>query len=701
MTVSSQTSNETFDGNGVTTIWPLPFRFFNNADIFVYLVDPALLVTTPLVLGTDYTLTGAGLPEQFGTAPGTITTTVPVASGKRLYVERLMDAEQLTDIVNQGRFFPEVHEDVFDKLTMLIQQNNATLRGAIRVAVADPEPTRLPMAALRANLLMGFDSLGNPIPVAPAGGSSAALALLLANEVFVSQGAAMIGRGGQVVKSIAELKTLLAGSPSKHAFVTGYYAQGDGGGGHYWLDSADVTSVDNGGTIIVAADGGRWKLVKSSAVTSKTFGAKGDKVTNDTVRLQDYVNWCASFTLWKPMVIEGTCLVTASLIVNRLVDTTLSEWRVIAANEESGFLQNTTFDLFESSLAMPGVDPQCEAITFENIRFEGGAAAGGAHILTKKFLRIKFLNCYFYKIRLLSSVTYIQSFYFSNCNIRFWPGVWLVATHAFDTHFVQCQSEFGSGFLTNFAAGSYNLTFTDGLHEGSAGGLISGGGFRQLKVDGYYLEGNATVDIALDAGGTNWGVTISNSIFAATAGNVANVNFWNVVWGPTFGAEGGGNYHLNGRLHDNSGLAAGGLLRGAAGDAATIAPFKSPINADGVTSPFTITNTLGTGTQNYANATRRGDMVRIEFSYSFVGASGSNAVLDGLPAPIVNALVSGIVNYSDYVATPVRIIGGTGFAVTLSSTRFAPSSDIAGAGITYTALNGKTIVAEMEYRVAA
>lgn len=290
MTVSSQTNKETFTGNGVTTIWDLPFRFFHNDEIFVYLVDPVAFTTTPLVLGTDYTLTGAGLPEQFGTAPGKITTTVPVASLKQLYVERIMSIEQLTDIVNQGRFFPEVHEDVFDRLTMLIQQADSNSRGAIRVAIGDPEPARLPSAPLRANLLMGFDGLGNPIPVAPSGGSTAALALMLANESLVTQGAAMIGRANQVVKSIAELKTLLKNTPSKFAFVTGYYAQGDGGGGDYWLDSSDTTSADNSGSIIVAADGGRWKLV-SQIISPEQFGAKSDNITDDTAAIQKWVEY--------------------------------------------------------------------------------------------------------------------------------------------------------------------------------------------------------------------------------------------------------------------------------------------------------------------------------------------------------------------------------------------------------------------------
>lgn len=131
MTVSSQTSTETYDGNGVTTIWPLPFRFFSDTDIFVYLVDPATQAVTPMAIGADYTLTGAGLPEQFGVAPGTITTTAPVANGKQLLVDRVMEIEQLTDIVNQGRFFPELHENVFDRLTMLIQQFLAWLSRAL------------------------------------------------------------------------------------------------------------------------------------------------------------------------------------------------------------------------------------------------------------------------------------------------------------------------------------------------------------------------------------------------------------------------------------------------------------------------------------------------------------------------------------------------------------------------------------------
>lgn len=122
MTVSSQTSTATFVGNGVATAFPLPFRFFENGDIRAYFIDSVTGAATQMVIGSDYTLIGAGEPEVDGNALSLLTTTVPLASMRGLYVERFMPQTQSTDLVNQGEFFASTHEDVFDRLTMLIQQ---------------------------------------------------------------------------------------------------------------------------------------------------------------------------------------------------------------------------------------------------------------------------------------------------------------------------------------------------------------------------------------------------------------------------------------------------------------------------------------------------------------------------------------------------------------------------------------------------
>lgn len=326
MTVSSQDSDITFSA-GPATVLPLPFRFFNNSEVYVYRIEIATDTVTPMVEGADYTLAGAGEPEVNGNAESILTLTAPIATGFQVYVQRTLPEEQQTDIINQGKFLPEIHENVFDRLVMLIQQLSRGLAGTLRqtigglawdflglrginvgspinstdaatkgyvdttvtmessraIRVAAPETVPpLPPAASRANLLLGFDVSGNPQLVAPSSGSAAALAVALADTTDVTKGAGQIGRASQQVANIAALRLLSKTSPSKFAYVTGYYAARDWEGALYSLDASDTTSADNGGTVIVAADGGRWKAVVGDWVNVKLFGAKGDGATDDT-----------------------------------------------------------------------------------------------------------------------------------------------------------------------------------------------------------------------------------------------------------------------------------------------------------------------------------------------------------------------------------------------------------------------------------
>lgn len=96
-------------------------------------------------------------------------------------------------------------------------------------------------------------------------------------------------RNSRVATSIAALRALDK-TKFNFAFVTGYYASGDGGGGQYCYDAADTVSTDNGGTVIVAADGGRWKLVHTGLISVKQFGVRGDGVADDFALLQSAVD---------------------------------------------------------------------------------------------------------------------------------------------------------------------------------------------------------------------------------------------------------------------------------------------------------------------------------------------------------------------------------------------------------------------------
>jgi hypothetical protein len=114
----------------------------------------------------------------------------------------------------------------------------------------------------------------------------------------------------EFLSSIAALRSVSKATYS-YVRVVGYYAQGDGGGGTYWYNSADTTSLDNGGTIIVAADGGRWNLQLIEPISVKQFGAKGDGANDDTSSMQSAIN--AAGAGGTVIVPAGTYLLSATL----------------------------------------------------------------------------------------------------------------------------------------------------------------------------------------------------------------------------------------------------------------------------------------------------------------------------------------------------------------------------------------------------
>ncbi|KAA8702473.1 hypothetical protein [Pseudomonas proteolytica] len=89
----------------------------------------------------------------------------------------------------------------------------------------------------------------------------------------------------RAVDSIAALKALDS-SNIQRATVIGYYAKGDGGGGVYYADLTDTTTADNGGTVIVAADGARWKLATTDVVDIRQFGARNGSATSSSPQAQ-------------------------------------------------------------------------------------------------------------------------------------------------------------------------------------------------------------------------------------------------------------------------------------------------------------------------------------------------------------------------------------------------------------------------------
>lgn len=131
-----------------------------------------------------------------------------------------------------------------------------------------------------------------------------------------AKGAALVRGAVRVVDSIAALKALPKAG-STHVLVAGYYASGDGGGGLYVHDASDTTSADNGGTLIVGADGGRWKLCPTYRPTAKTFGAK---VGEDcTAAIQAAIDACPDGGTVDVSDAGGDYIITSRLVVDKSI----------------------------------------------------------------------------------------------------------------------------------------------------------------------------------------------------------------------------------------------------------------------------------------------------------------------------------------------------------------------------------------------
>jgi hypothetical protein len=122
-----------------------------------------------------------------------------------------------------------------------------------------------------------------------------ALALALASELSNPPTASQVKYGlenvaallaGAVPRTVDNVAALRATSKTKYtrAQTLGYAAKGDGGGGVFYMDAAAGTCTDNGGTVILATDGGCWKLATAGKVSARIFGING--TGNERVKLQ-------------------------------------------------------------------------------------------------------------------------------------------------------------------------------------------------------------------------------------------------------------------------------------------------------------------------------------------------------------------------------------------------------------------------------
>ena len=153
-----------FLGDGVTTAFPFTFKVFKKEDVTVTFTGVSG-VDSVLVLDSDYSVTLN--TDQDNNPGGTITyprVGSPVAvmhTGEKVTLTGGLAYTQPTDLPNLSPWFPEVVEDALDRAEIQIQQLKEITDRSIKISVSDTPLTPLPSAPGRANMLIGFDALGN------------------------------------------------------------------------------------------------------------------------------------------------------------------------------------------------------------------------------------------------------------------------------------------------------------------------------------------------------------------------------------------------------------------------------------------------------------------------------------------------------------------------------------------------------------
>lgn len=132
MTISEATNKITLTCDGIITEFDFSFKYFNNADILVYLPDAGDLATDSDLQteGSDYTL--ASTDKNAG---GTVTFMSAPADTKEVFIIRKMELSQTNQFKPNTNFPEQVIENALDKLTMEVQQLDEVDSRCVKVPV--------------------------------------------------------------------------------------------------------------------------------------------------------------------------------------------------------------------------------------------------------------------------------------------------------------------------------------------------------------------------------------------------------------------------------------------------------------------------------------------------------------------------------------------------------------------------------------
>lgn len=157
--ISAITAWASVVGNGTTGPFSVPFPLYKQSHLKLILDNNGTIST--LALGTDYTFSSFVQDNKNQCQSPAITFVNNTIVGATYVFLLNLPLTQLTDISNFSQYFPQLHEQEMDMLDQGTLMMNERINKSIKAPDAESSSQvnfTLPLAALRAGALIGFDA---------------------------------------------------------------------------------------------------------------------------------------------------------------------------------------------------------------------------------------------------------------------------------------------------------------------------------------------------------------------------------------------------------------------------------------------------------------------------------------------------------------------------------------------------------------
>lgn len=131
--ISNTTVQKTYEGNGVTNMWPIPFSYESASQIRVLITTNSIETAIP---SSDYTVNESSKSILYPKSGS------PITADTMITIYRDTAITQEIDLTNQGGAWPETIEAGLDKLTEIAQELNEIVSRCLKVKISsgdDPE----------------------------------------------------------------------------------------------------------------------------------------------------------------------------------------------------------------------------------------------------------------------------------------------------------------------------------------------------------------------------------------------------------------------------------------------------------------------------------------------------------------------------------------------------------------------------------